>query len=70
MTILEIISVATDANLTEPLLAYLRMALSTIKIISKVQALMHYPEKRKLKRIEMQISHLKEKINALNKPRA
>lgn len=70
MTILEIISVATDANLTEPLLAYLRMASYTIKIIGKVQALMHYPEKRKLRKIEMQISQLKKKINALNKPRA
>ncbi len=70
MTIPEIISIATDATLTEPLLAYLRMTSCTITIISGIQALMHYPKKRRLKKIEMQISHLKEKINALNKPRA
>lgn len=69
MTIPEIISVATDATFTEPLLAYLKMTSCTITIISRIKALMHYPKRRKLKRIEMQISHLKEKINALNKPR-
>lgn len=70
MTIPEIISVATDATLTEPLLAYLKMTSYTIKIISGIQALMHYPKRRKLRKIEMQISQLKKKINALNKPRA